>query len=393
MFCDFLPSLITNQSPRITVLPTKSPTRQTIAEVNLSAIAYNAKLIKRIVGERTKIMAIVKANAYGHGLVEVSKFLQGGYVDQFGVALPEEGKTLREAGIRKPITVFTLPTKSQASLFYDFDLQPTISSVHDVHVLESGGKESRKKLSCHLKIDTGLNRVGVRVHELSQFISQIRKYKKLEIHGVYTHFATAELPNKDYAKTQFAEFQLAREILRKHGVSYDVSHCANSAAILNLPETYMDMVRPGISLYGIFPARNLEEKIPLKPALRLKTFVSLVKWIDSGESVSYGRKFVAKQRTQIATLMIGYADGYSRLLSNRSSVLIHGEAYPIVGNICMDQLMVDIGNASIKIGDEAVLIGNQSEKRINVWDLADHMGTIPYELLCNISQRVPRVYK
>lgn len=371
----------------------KNPTRQTFAEIDLPAIAYNIKAIRRLVGPKTKIMAIVKANAYGHGIAEVSKFIQKGYADAFGVAFPEEGKVLRESGIKKTIQVFTLPAKEQIPLFLDYDLEPTISSLHEAKLLDGAAGRRRKSLQCHIKIDTGMNRIGVRVHELSQFLSKIRTLRRIEIRGVCTHFATAEWSDRNFRNTQFAEFQLAMEILRKHGVEYDLAHCANSASTIDAPETHLDMVRPGLCMYGIYPSPHLAEKVILKPALRLRTTISMVKWIDKGESVSYGRKFIAEEKTQIATLPIGYADGYPRILSGKASVLLRGGLYPIVGNICMDQFMIDAGTKPIVVGDEVVLVGEQRGTRIGFSDLAQLAGTISYELMCGLANRIPRVYK
>lgn len=374
-------------------MPSKRiPTRPTVAEIDLGAIAHNARLIRHTVGPKVKIMTVVKANAYGHGLPEVGRFLEKRYADYFGVAFPEEGRVLRENGIRKPIHVATLPAKSQATLYYDFHLEPTICSLTGARALNAAARGSRRTLLCHIKIDTGMNRIGIRVHQLGEFLSKIRRLRHLEIKGVYTHFATADEPNKEFMHAQLAEFRVALEVLRKHNVSYDLAHAANSAAIFEEPDSHFDMVRPGIALYGLHPAKHMRAKTNLKPAMRLKSTVALVKWINKGEGVSYGRTYVAAQRTQIATLPIGYADGYSRGLSGKSFVLIHGKRFPIAGRVCMDQMMVDVGNASVVTGDQAVIIGQDGETTVDAWELADLIGTIPYEIVCGISPRIPRIY-
>lgn len=374
-------------------MPSKrKPTRPTVAEIDLGAIAHNVCLIRQTVGPKVKIMTVVKANAYGHGLTEVGQFLEKRFADYFGVAFPEEGKRLRESGIRKPIHIATLPAKSQADLYYDFRLEPSICSAVEARILNSAARGRRRTLPCHIKIDTGMNRIGVRVHELGEFLSKIRRLRHLEIKGVYTHFATSDEQNKEFMRAQLAEFRLALEVLRKHHVSYDLAHAANSAAVFEEPDAHFDLVRPGIALYGLHPAKHMRPRLNLKPAMKLKTTVALVKWIDKGEGVSYGRTFIAPHRTQIATLPVGYADGYSRQLSGQSFVLIHGKRFPIAGRVCMDQMMVDVGHSPVAAGDQAVLIGQEGGKSVDVWELADMIGTIPYEIVCGISQRIPRTY-
>ncbi|MBI4418263.1 MAG: alanine racemase [Ignavibacteriales bacterium] len=363
-----------------------------MAEVNLSAIAFNLKGVRKKVGDRVQIMAVVKANAYGHGLEGVSTFVEKGLVDCFGVAFPEEGQALRMSGIRKPIHVFTLPTEQQARLYIDHNLESTISSVRDVAVLQRAAEKSGKTLPVHLKIDTGMNRLGIKPEDVDSVVSALRKARRVEVKGVFTHFATADEPRREFVMYQLEEFRKSIEHLRALGVVPEVIHCANSASILDLPETYFSLVRPGVMMYGYYPSRTTSESVPLKIAMTLKTRVALVKWIRPGESVSYGRKFVATRRTRIATLPIGYADGYTRLLTGKASVLVHGKKFPVVGSICMDQIMVDVGEEAVEVGEEAILIGSQSGETISAWDLAGPLGTIPYETCCAISSRVPRMH-
>jgi alanine racemase len=228
---------------------------------------------------------------------------------------------------------------------------------------------------------------------LKKLLDSLSKLRRLEIKGVYTHFAMADIRDKSFCRQQLSEFHRALDILRKERVSPEVIHCAGSAGILDLPESWFTMVRPGIMLYGYYPSHETTESVPLKPVLSLKSRVSLVKWVEPGESVSYGRRFIAKQRTRIATLPLGYADGYVRSLTGRSSVLIGNKRFPTAGTICMDQLMVDVGGEDVRVGDEAVLIGRQHRERISAWDLATTLGTIPYEICTNISSRVPRIHR
>lgn len=336
-------------------------------------------------------MGVVKANAYGHGIVEVSRFLQRQSIEYLGVANAEEGVLLRESGIDIPIHVFTLPSISQAHSFVSWDLEPTVCTESESRLLNTQAQRSGKSLPVHVKVDTGMNRIGVKPRDLGRFLRILGNLRRLEIKGIYTHFATADKRDKTFSRRQLELFHRSLETFRKAGVTAEVVHCAGSAGILDLPESYFSMVRPGIMLYGYYPSSETTESVPLRPVLTLKSRISMVKWIDRGESVSYGRKYIARRRTRIATLPIGYADGYMRSLTGQSNVLIAGRLFPTVGTICMDQLMVDVGNSDVRAGDEAVLIGRQRKGSISAWDLASKIETIPYEICTNISSRVPRI--
>jgi alanine racemase len=368
-----------------------TPTRPTIAEVNLAAIAHNLKGVREVVGRSTKVMAIVKANAYGHGLTEVARAIERS-VDCFGVAFAEEGVRLREEGIRKPITVLTLAGGRQADLVVDYRLEPTVCMPAEISVFERLAGRKKKSVSVHLKVETGMNRIGAQQPKLREIAQALGSSRRVKLKGVFTHFATADEQNKEYSRWQLHKFSDALEFLRREGIEAELTHCANSAAILDLPESYFQLVRPGIMLYGYYPSHHVSPRIPLRPAMRLVSHVALVKWIEAGESVSYGRRFIAKKRTKIATVPIGYADGFSRLLTGKAWALINGTKHPIVGSVCMDQLMVDVGTNGVEAGDEVVLIGKQVDQTIDAWQLADRLGTIPYEICCSISARVPRVY-
>jgi alanine racemase len=337
-------------------------------------------------------MAVVKANAYGHGLTEVAGFLERKRVDYFGVANAEEGVALREAGIKTPILAFTLPAKSQKQLYGAFGIDSTVCSEPDIRLLNAEGVRSGRTIRVHLKVDTGMNRLGASRRDLPKLLALLGRMRRLEIRGVYTHFATADQKDKTFSMQQLGEFHRALEIIRKEGVSPEHVHCAGSAAILHLPESYFSMVRPGLVLYGCYPSHEITKSFQVKPALTLRTLVSLVKWVEPGDTVSYGRRYTAVKRTKIATLPLGYADGYPRTLTGRSEVLVGGRRCPVAGTICMDQLMVDVGRSDVRIGDEAILIGRQKRERIDAWDLARLAGTIPYEIFTNISARVPRIY-
>ncbi len=370
----------------------KKITRPTVAEISLQAIAYNLRGIREKVGKTVKIMGVVKANAYGHGLAEVARSIAGTSADYLGVAFPEEGVTLREQQITAPILVFTLATRSQAHLYPEFNLEATVCSLEDCRLLNALGEKSGKTLSVHLKIETGMNRIGIQVDNLSWFLKSIKKMRRIEIKGVYTHFAQSGIRDKKYTKQQLSNFYGALKIIKNANVSPEYIHCANSGALLDMPETHFDMVRPGITMYGCYPSLESSESIPLLPAMTLKTQVAFVKWIEKGESVSYGRRFFTQRQTKIATLPIGYADGYPRLLTGKASVLIHGKKFPVAGTICMDQLMIDVGRSDVRVGDEAVLIGRQGRNTISAWDMASLIETIPYEIFTGISSRVPRTY-
>jgi alanine racemase len=367
--------------------------RPTVAEINLSALSHNLQGVRKKVGSDVRIMAVVKANAYGHGLEAVSRHVETRKLaDQFGVAFPEEGAALREAGIRRPIHVFTVPFPQQASYFVDFDLEASVCSVADAESLGTAAAKAKKTLPVHIKLDTGMNRIGVKPGDLDGVITALAKSRRLAVQGVFTHFATADETNKQFLMHQLAEFHRLLDRLRIAGVEPALVHCANSASILDVPEARFSMVRPGVMMYGYYPSLTTSESIPLKPVMTLKTRVAMVKWIGPGESVSYGRRFIATKRTQVATLPIGYADGYTRLLTGKTQVLVRGKKFPVVGAICMDQMMIDVGSDDISPGDEAVLVGHQDGASLSAWDLASALGTIPYEICCAISSRVPRVF-
>ena len=367
------------------------PTRPTVAEIDFQALAGNLHGIRRKVGSGVKVMGVVKANAYGHGLLEVSRYLERQRIDYLGVANVEEGVALRESGIKTPVQVFTLSSVEQAPLSVRYSLEPTICAKADADLLNRCAQRAKRTLPVHLKIDTGMNRIGVRVRDLAVLLKHLGTMRRLEIKGVYTHFATADWQDKTFTKQQLAEFHKGLEILRKSGLEPELLHCAGSAGILDLPESHLSMVRAGIMMYGYYPSRQTSESVRIKPVLSLKSRVSLVKWIDKGESVSYGRRFFAPRRTRIATVPLGYADGYFRLLTGQSYAIVGKKKFPIVGTICMDQLMIDVGRQDVRLGDEAIFIGRQGRTSISAWDLAVTLGTIPYEICTNISSRVPRI--
>ena len=338
-------------------------------------------------------MAVVKANAYGHGAVPVALAAEGCEADYLGVAFPEEGAELRTGGARAPIHVFTLSSDHQIPLYARHHLEPTVCSVRESEALNRFAQRNKTKFQVHLKIDTGMNRIGVRLDQLEQFLKDLAGMRRLEVKGVFTHLATADEVDKTFARLQLARFETALSVLRRHGVTPEVVHCANSAAILDLPEAWYSMVRPGIMMYGYYPSAHTSESIRIKPAMTLKTKAVLVKRVGRGESVSYGRRFIAERETGIVTLPVGYADGVSRRLTGLGCAIVNGRRAPFAGTVCMDQVMLDVGRLRVSPGDEVVLIGRQGKQTISAWEIATSLGTIPYEVCCAVSARVPRIYK
>jgi len=385
--------------------------RPTYLEVDLNQLKQNLENIRAHVAP-AKVMPMVKANAYGHGVEGVAPFIEP-YVDYFGVALVEEAIQLRELGIMKPILVAGGTLVEQLPLFFEHDLTLTASSLELLTAAEQLAESIRKQLKVHLKIDTGMERVGVHEYEAEEFIQKSIAYSHLDVDGVYTHLANSEVwslrreadPKQSTAELGIAStealplvmtsaaLQLERfqEVLRfyeKNSLPMPIRHVCNSGGILNLPEAHFDMVRPGVLFYGVYPGRDIEKKIDVQPALKWKSKVAYSKVTLPGRAVSYGSLWQAEARTRIVTIPCGYADGYFRRMTNRAQVIINGKSYPQVGRICMDQFMVNVGDDDVKVGDEVILFGGG----ISAEDLADWAGTNEYEVMTNISARVPRVF-
>jgi len=367
--------------------------RPTVAEINLSAIEFNLQQIKDKVAP-AKIMAVVKANAYGHGALEVSrKALETG-ASYLGVALLEEGVELRSQGIQAPILVFGGFFSDEAEEFLQHGLEVTLYNEENLFALTAAAQKLNQKAKVHIEVDTGMGRVGVPWQKATSFVKRVWKTPEIEVIGLYTHLATADERDKTFANLQLTRFRSVIEQLGKEGINIPIKHAANSGAILDLPDSYFDMVRPGIIIYGYYPSFETSESLPLRPAMRLKSTILHVKEVSAGTSVSYGREFITPRTTRIVTIPVGYADGYNRLLSNRGEVIIRGKKYPVVGRVCMDQIMVDVGeDVDVEVGDEVVLWGQQGDVEISVYDLCRKLQTIPYEVCCWVSSRVPRVYE
>ena len=364
--------------------------RSTFAVINLSNLKHNLNRIKTL-APSSKVMAIVKANAYGHGIVEISKALEKFGVDYLGVAFADEGITIREAGIKIPIVVLVPTFPDEAKKFVEYDLQASVSTHEFVAELSKEAIKAGKTIPVHLCIGTGMNREGIQPGDAVQCMDKCKGMANIEFVGVCTHFATSST-DAVFVKRQLRLFNDTLESLKQAGYNFPIIHTANSGAIANHPEAHYSIVRPGMSLYGYSPIPELTGKFDLKPILTLRTKVVMMRKIRKGESVGYDRLFISDKPTTIATIPVGYGDGYFKTLTNKSQCLINGKRYNLVGTVCMDECMVDVGDDDIKVGDEVVLLGKQGNEEITAFELANKIGTIQYEILTAISARVPRLY-
>ncbi len=356
------------------------------AEVNLQAIRDNTRAIRGLLGPDTALMAVVKANGYGHGLVQAADAAVQGGAERLGVAIVEEAVELRRSGSTSPIQILSEAPESAAGEIVDLDLIPTVYSPEAAEAISRTASNRGTRVDVHLKIDTGMHRVGVAPSQVLELYQFCRNLPGIRVEGAMTHFACADDPTNDYTKKQLAAFLEFREEL----ADVPLWHAANSAATLFMPQTHLNMVRIGIAMYGLQPASR-PSPVPLVPALTLKSRVAFVQDLPPGEGVSYGLTYVADRRAKMAVLPIGYGDGFSRLLSNRGAVLINERRVRLIGNICMDQSLVEVDELT-KVGDEAVLIGRQGNELISAEEIASILGTINYEVVCMINGRVPRRY-
>ncbi|MGH7360788.1 MAG: alanine racemase [Candidatus Methylomirabilales bacterium] len=373
--------------------PADRQTRPTRAIVDLGALAHNIRSIKALVGPGVRIMAVVKADAYGHGGVPVARAALATGAEWLGVALPEEGTALRGAGLTAPILVFGPTPPAQAEEVVAAGLDQMVHAVPLAEALSRAAGKARRRVAVHLKVDTGMGRVGVPMEEVSALAGAIGRLPGVRLRGVMTHFAAADAPDPAHAREQLRRFHQALASPELRAVPSLLRHAANSAATFALPEARLDMVRAGIALYGCPPSPDAPPPVPLRPVLSLETRVAQVHWVPAGTTVSYGCTFVAPTRMRIATLPVGYGDGFPRALSNRGVVLLRGKRAPVVGRVCMDMVMVDVtGIPEVTEGDPVVLLGPQGTEAIPVDAWAVLADTISYEVLCGISPRVPRLY-
>lgn len=366
------------------------PDRPVWAEIDLSAIAHNVKVFMAKLPPQTRFCAVVKADAYGHGAVAVAKqALQAG-ASYLAVAILSEAIELRKAEITAPILVLGYTALQDAPIIVDYDITQTVFTQEAAAALSHAAELAGKKVKVHIKVDTGMGRIGAGHEAAEHFAEAVAALPGIELEGIFSHLATADSQDLSFARQQIARFQNMLERLVAKSINIPIRHLANTAATLALPEAYFDMVRVGIGLYGLYPSDEVIRDVELYPAMQLKARVVHVKEVAAGTPISYGCTYIAPEVKQIATLPIGYADGWSRLLSGKASVVLHGQRAPIVGRICMDQCMIDVtGLPAVVSGDEVVLFGGSI---LPVEEIATLLGTINYEVVCMVGKRVPRYY-
>ena len=364
------------------------------AEINLDNLANNMREIRRV-AKSEEIMAIIKADGYGHGALDIAPVLLENGADKFGVAVITEAVELRKGGINCPIMILGFTPAEFAETILEYDLEQTVFSYDLAYELSKAAQKADKVVKIHIALDTGMGRIGFLPNEESiKEVYNISKLPNICIEGLFSHFSSSDEEDKEYSYNQINNFNWFYEELEKRGVEVKTRHIANSGAIIDMPEAHYELVRPGIILYGYYPSDQVKkDKINLKPVMTLKAKIVHVKSLPAGKCISYGRKFVTEKDSVIATIPIGYADGYTRLLFNKAKVIIKDKLFPVVGRICMDQCMIDVTEGNdIKIGDEVILIGAGNGVKFNGDDIAGLLGTINYEVTCMISKRVPRVY-
>ncbi len=367
------------------------------AEVNLDAVSHNIARMEKIIGKDTKIMGVIKADGYGHGAVPIGKELEKlESVWGYAVATAEEAEILRRNGLKKPVLILGAVFPEKYGILAEKEIRPAVFSMKQARELQDFAEGCGKPIRVHLKIDTGLSRLGFQVtEEAAEELAQIVKMPHMIVEGIFTHFAMADARDKTMAKDQMRQFQRMQEMLKLLGVSIPISHCANSAAMIDMPESNMSLVRAGISLYGMWPSAEVrKENINLQPALSLKSRIVFLKELEPGRTISYGASYETKKLQRIATIPVGYADGYPRSLSNRGYVLIHGKPAPICGRICMDQFMVDVTDIpEAEEGDEVTLVGKDGSREISMEEIGELSGRFNYEFACDLGKRIPRVYR
>ena len=389
---DALLNQLSTESAAIKTLPeSASSWRPTVAEINQGAIAANLRRICERV-HPAEVMAVVKADGYGHGAVPVARVALNAGASQLGVALLEEAVELRQANLDVPILVFGGLFENQIDSYLSHRLQMTVYDWQQAQAISRRAAALGRHARVHVKIDTGMGRVGI-VESPIETVIKIAQLPGIELAGMYTHFATSDESDKRYARDQLRRFREVVERLRDRGLTFRWIHAANSGAILDLPDSYFNLVRPGVMMYGYYPSAYTTESIPLQPAMTLRSRILFVKKVPAGFSVSYGRTFRTRKPSLLATVPIGYADGFLRRFSNNMIVLVRGKRCPVVGRVCMDQIVIDLGDlAEVGVGEEVVLLGKQGNEEISINEWCNRLDTIPYEVTCGISKRVVRVY-
>ncbi|TCK92882.1 alanine racemase [Natranaerovirga hydrolytica] len=364
------------------------------AQVDMDSIVHNLKEINKIKDSKSELMAIIKADGYGHGAIPVSKVLLNNGADRLGVALAEEGIALRKNNIKAPILILGFTPENQILELLKYDLTQTVFKIEMAEMLSKMAKRHSLTAKIHIKVDTGMGRIGFEPDDESiKAIKHIKSLPNLEIEGIFTHFSRADEIDPQYTDQQIYQFENFINTLEDDGIKIPIKHASNSAGLLKFKNAHYELTRVGIAVYGLYPSKDLNNTIHLKPSLSLKSHIIFLKKVKGGTPISYGGTYIASQDSVIATIPVGYGDGYPRALSSKGRVLINGEHAPIVGRICMDQLMVDVTHIKgVQDGDEVVLIGTQKNAQITVDEIAHLTDTINYEILCGLGKRIPRVY-
>ncbi|MDW8800095.1 alanine racemase [Clostridium sp. A1-XYC3] len=364
------------------------------AEISLDNIAYNIQQIRKLAKSK-ELIAVVKADAYGHGAIDIAPVVLENGATRLAVAVISEAVELRKSGINCPIMILGLTPGTLTEELLEYNLEPTVSSYDYALSLSEAGKSKNKIVKIHIAVDTGMGRIGfLPCEESIEEIHKISNLPNIEVEGLFSHFCTADETDKEYSKMQFSKYNWFCEKIKERNIKINMRDIANSAAIMELPDTHYDGTRPGIILYGYYPSSEVNKDIlSIKPALTWKANIMHIKTLDKDEYIGYGRKFRTTRKSVIATLPVGYADGYTRMMSGKAKVIINGKFAPVVGNICMDQCMIDITDIEgVNVGDEVILLGTDGNIKFDADDIAPMLGTINYEVICMVSKRVPRVY-
>jgi alanine racemase len=368
--------------------------RPTVAEIDLRALAFNFRQVQKRIPKGVKIMGVVKADAYGHGAIPVSLALEHLGVEYLGVAMSDEGVHLRRGGVKAPILLLGGVYQEDVDRIFRFHLTPVVFQMESMQLLNQSAEKRGKKVKVHLKVDTGMGRLGVSLCQWPGFLREIKRFPRIEVEGILSHYAVADETENPFTREQWEAFQRALSVAESMGIHSRYQHISNSAGLTAFSTWSGNMVRPGIILYGCHPSPVLRMLIRLKPVMTLKTRIGLLKQVPSGQKISYGGTHITRRKSLIATLPIGYADGYSRKLSNQGEVLIRGRRAPVVGSVCMDYIMADVTDIrGVSQGDETVLMGRQGPEEITAEEIAEKIGSISYEVLCLVGKRVPRIYK
>lgn len=367
------------------------------ARIDLDAVEYNLDMMKRNIMEETKMIGVVKTDGYGHGASQIAKYVMENkdYIWGYAVATLDEAVLLKKNNIKKPILVLGCIFPDQRDDMIQHEIRMTCYTLEMAKDVSERAERLNKKAYIHIKLDTGMSRLGFQITEEGvEEICQIAALPNLVLEGMYSHFATADETDKTFTKKQLERYNWMKTRLEDQQITFQYYHCSNSAGIIDVKEANMDLVRAGISIYGLYPSAEVEKKnVPLKPALELITHVAHVKWVDEGTTVSYGCTYVTKKRTKIATIPVGYGDGYPRSLSNKGYVLIHGKKAAILGRVCMDQFMVDVTEIEdVKFGDRVTLVGADQGEELPVEILSDLSGRFNYEFVCDLGKRIPREF-